>query len=447
MSSNGLNSLDYYSEHIAEMCRRYDDALERSGRTALVIGAGRPHGIFLDDQHLPYKANPYLLQWGPLSEHPGSALLVQPGKTPRLLVHAPVDYWHRIPPVPELLMQSGLEIISLSSREEITKSLAGAIRGSSATTAFIGETLSADDSFGIEAVNPPELIEILNEYRTIKTPWEIANLKAASAIGVQGHLAAEQCFRGGGSEYEIQLAFRAACNATDDEMPYPAIVALNEHAATLHYQRLDRVREQNLSLLIDAGHAVNGYAADITRSHSDDAEFGSLIEAMHELQRGLCDAALPSVDYRELHHAAHLAITALLIEIGVINATLEAAHEAGLSRSFFPHGLGHFLGLNVHDVGALYTRRQPGEKVRPDEDKHLRLTRTLAPGNVLTIEPGIYFIDSLLANLKQKPASAMINWPRVDQLRPYGGIRIEDNLYITTDGNENLTRRAFASFA
>jgi len=447
MPSNDPDGLHYYSEHIAEMCTRYDDALERSGRSVLVIGAGQPHNIFLDDQHLPYKANPYLLQWGPLSEHPGSALLVQAGLRPKLLVHAPVDYWHRVPPVPELLTHGTLEVLSFKSREEIASSLAETIKGSEATTAFIGEMLSPDASFGIEAVNPPELLELLNEYRTVKTPWEIANLKAASLIAVQGHLAAEQCFRGGGSEYEIQLAFRAACNATDAEMPYPAIVALNEHAATLHYQRLDRQREQNLSLLIDAGHAVNGYASDITRSHSDDAEFGSLIEAMHELQRELCAAALPAVDYRELHHAAHHAITALLIEIGVIRATFESAVEAGLSRSFFPHGLGHFLGLNVHDVGALYTRRQPGEAVKPEEDKYLRLTRTLAPGNVLTIEPGIYFIDSLLAELREKPAASMIDWNRVGQLQPFGGIRIEDNLHITVDGNENLTRSAFANFA
>jgi Xaa-Pro dipeptidase len=437
----------YYSEHIAELRCRYDDALERSGRAAVVIGAGQPHGIFQDDQHLPYKANPYLLQWGPLLEHPGSALLIRPGETPQLLVHVPTDYWHSVPEIPELWTHSGLEIIRLKSRDDIATLLAKTLDNTSADVAFIGETLSADDSFGIESVNPPKLIEILNEFRTVKTPWEIANMKAASLIGVQGHLAAEQCFRGGGSEYEIQLAFRAACNVTDTEMPYPAIVALNEHGATLHYQRLDRQRGPNRSLLIDAGHAVNGYASDITRSHSDDAEFGALIEAMHELQRNLCAAALPGMDYRELHHAAHQAVTALLVEIGVIDGTVEAALEARLSTSFFPHGLGHFLGLQVHDVGALYTRRKPDETTQPDEDQHLRLTRVLAPGNVLTIEPGVYFIDSLLAELKAKPAASMVNWNRIDQLHPFGGIRIEDNLHITADGNENLTRTAFGTLS
>ncbi len=430
----------HYAQHIAELQRRYDQALTACGYDRLIIAAGHPHPVFQDDQHLPYKANPWLLQWGPLTEHPGSVLLVSPGQTPRLLVHAPTDYWYRVPAVPDLLNSGGLDIELHANPESIAK----AVGDTGRSTAFIGEILSKADGFGSKAVNPPELLQLLEEDRTVKTAWEIANIRAASSIAVRGHLAARECFMGGGSEYEIQLAFRAACGSTDAEMPYPAIVALNEHGATLHYQRLDRDRGQNLSLLIDAGHAVNGYAADITRTYSDDAEFGSIIEAMHELQRSLCEAAQSGVDYRELHHAAHHALTSLLCEIEVINAQPEAATEAGLSRTFFPHGLGHFLGLQVHDVGALYTRRDPNEEAPPEEDKYLRLTRKLAPGNVITCEPGIYFIDSLLAELRDKPGAAMVNWSRVEQLRPFGGIRIEDNLHITADGNENMTRAAFA---
>jgi len=430
-----------YQHHIAELRQRYDDVLEGSGFDALLIGAGHPHNIFLDDQHLPFKTNPHLLQWGPLSEHPGSALYIPRGQTPELHVHMPTDFWSRIPPVPELFEHSGLKIILGSDPKEITR--LGSEPGG--RIAFVGEVLDESHSFGIKTVNPPDVLDRLNEYRTVKTPWEVANIHAASDIAAQGHLAAAECFAGGGSEYEIHLAFRAACSVTDEEMPYPAIVALNEHGSALHYQRLTRHRQQNMNLLIDAGCSVNGYAADITRTHSDDAEFGALIEAMHELQRSLCDAALPGVDYHELHHSAHTAITALLCEIDVITASPEVATEAGLSRTFFPHGLGHFLGLQVHDVGALYKRRTLGEEIPDGEDKYLRLTRKLAPGNVITCEPGIYFIDSLLAEVKKKPEAAMINWERVEQLRPFGGIRIEDNLHITDNGNKNLTREAFAA--
>ncbi len=428
-----------YREHIAEMRRRCDDVLERSGFDALLIGAGHPHSIFLDDQQMPFKANPHLLQWGPLQEHPGSALLIRQCQTPELFVRMPTDFWYHVPPVPELFEYSGMEIRCVADTAEIQN----LVSDTRSKIAYIGEVLIEAHSYGLSHINPPDVLDSLHEHRTVKTPWEVANIRAASESAIQGHLAAAECFASGGSEYEIQLAFRAACEVTDEEMPYPAIVALNEHGSTLHYQRLARQRQQNLSLLIDAGCGVNGYASDITRSHSDDAEFGSLIEAMHELQRSLCNAALPGVDYRQLHHAAHQAIAGLLCEIGVIDASAEAAIDAGLSRHFFPHGLGHFLGLQVHDVGALYTRRAPNEQVPEGEDKHLRLTRNLAPGNVITCEPGIYFIDSLLKELRKKPQAAMINWKRVDQLRPFGGIRIEDNLHITADGNENLTREAF----
>ena len=115
------------------------------------------------------------------------------------------------------------------------------------------------------------------------------------------------------------------------------------------------------------------------------------------------------------------------------------------SRTFFPHGLGHFLGLQVHDVGALLASGGGKQIPRPDKDPYLRLTRILEPGNVITIEPGLYFIESLLEQLRQPPARKSINWPRVENFIQFGGIRIEDNIHITETGNVNLTRDAFAA--
>ncbi len=224
-------------------------------------------------------------------------------------------------------------------------------------------------------------------------------------------------------------------------MPYPAIVALNEHSATLHYQHLNRKPKINLSLLIDAGCSVNGYASDITRTYSDNPDFGAIIEAMHELQLKLCAAAQAGTDFKNLHSTAHHAIAVLMQETGIINCPADQAVEYGLTQVFFPHGLGHFLGLQVHDVGALLSSAN-GDS---DADPYLRLTRILEPGNVLTIEPGLYFIESLLAPLRGNRAGKHLNWERVNDLQQYGGIRIEDNLHITDSGNENLTRSAFAA--
>jgi len=110
---------------------------------------------------------------------------------------------------------------------------------------------------------------------------------------------------------------------------------------------------------------------------------------------------------------------------------------------FFPHGLGHLLGLEVHDVGGFMRSPDGGDIPRPAGHPYLRLTRVLEQGFVVTMEPGLYFIPQLLAGARADERSRRINWARVDSLRKFGGIRIEDDLAVTATGCENLTRDAF----
>ena len=146
--------------------------------------------------------------------------------------------------------------------------------------------------------------------------------------------------------------------------------------------------------------------------------------------------------WAELHHEAHLALSGVLKDEKVINLSPEEAVDTGLSRVFFPHGLGHFLGIQVHDVGGHLAdpdgRRAPPPKAHP----MLRSTRTLEPGHVLTVEPGVYFINMLLDRWRhgKQARRAAINWDAVDALTPYGGVRIEDNVLVTETGPRNLTR-------
>jgi len=120
--------------------------------------------------------------------------------------------------------------------------------------------------------------------------------------------------------------------------------------------------------------------------------------------------------------------------------------ELGLTGTFFPHGIGHLLGLQVHDVGGVMGDVQGQERQRPPGHPYLRLTRMLEPGVVVTVEPGIYFIDSLLAAAHTDSRRAHIDWTVVEELKPFGGIRIEDNVVATASRPENLTRNAFAKF-
>lgn len=295
--------------------------------------------------------------------------------------------------------------------------------------------------------NPVALLQRLEQLRCRKSPYELACLREASRIGVAGHLAAERTFHQGAAEYDILLAFLAAVRQPEAELPYPPIIALNENAATLHYQRRQAsAPTRPLSLLIDAGAGCRGYGSDITRTWAaGPGLFASLVDGMHALQQELCNAVAPGVDWRELHLQAHRLVARLLRDAGIIRLAPDDALASGVSAAFLPHGLGHLLGVQVHDVGGLRPAAGAEPIPRPPGHPALRLTRVLEPGMVVTVEPGLYFIDSLLAQLRSGPHAGEVNWPLVEGLAPCGGIRIEDNVVVTAFGHENLTRSAFAA--
>jgi len=148
--------------------------------------------------------------------------------------------------------------------------------------------------------------------------------------------------------------------------------------------------------------------------------------------------------YPELHIHAHHMLAEVLREHGFIRMSAESAVTSGVTSAFLPHGLGHPIGLQVHDVAGFQQNERGGTISRPDGHPYLRMTRVLEPGMVVTIEPGLYFIDMLLDELRSKPITKDIDWARVDAFRQYGGIRIEDDVVCTDGAPENLTRDAFA---
>jgi Xaa-Pro dipeptidase len=134
-------------------------------------------------------------------------------------------------------------------------------------------------------------------------------------------------------------------------------------------------------------------------------------------------------------------------QIGLTKLPGQAALESGVTSVFFPHGIGHLLGLQVHDVGGVMGDAKGHERERPKGHPFLRLTRMLEPGVVVTVEPGIYLIDSLLAGAHADQRRPHIDWTVVEELKPFGGVRIEDNVAATTQKPENMTRDAFARVA
>ncbi len=429
-----------YADHVELLQQRASRLLADSGHEHLLIASGRERMQFLDDRPFGFRANPHFLAWLPLESHTDGWLCISPGKRPKLLYHQPHDYWHLPPSDPEGFWVEHFDIVVLRRPEDARAHLPDI----SAHMAVIGEKEWAVGD--IVPNNPPEIIHPLHFQRAWKSAYELECMRQASRRAVRGHLAAEGAFRAGLSEADIQRAFLAACHHADDDTPYRNIVALNEHAAVLHYQHRDRRPPQrHQSFLIDAGASFNGYASDITRTWSaDDARFESLIDAVDAVQLELVAGARQGVDYRDLHLDAHRRLAVVLRNMDLVRIDPDIIVESGISSTFFPHGLGHYLGLQVHDVGG-FMKNASGETIdKPANHPYLRLTRTLEPDQVLTIEPGIYFIPMLLDELRRGPHSSAVNWGEVQRMLPFGGVRIEDDIRVTWAEPENLTRVAFA---
>jgi Xaa-Pro dipeptidase len=440
------SSLDtLYPDHLAEVARRTETALAACGYDGVLLHSGEARLLFLDDHHYPYRAHAPFKLWAPLLDAPDSFIFFTPGAKPRLVFYKPTDFWYLAASIPASWWPASFDIVEVDSREAAR----GALPAALGRIAYIGDAFAELGSWGVAAINPEPLLNRLDYPRARKTGYELECLREANRIGARGHRAAEGTFRAGGTEYDIHQAFVAACGQREQELPYNAIVALNESASVLHYQVLQRTRPaQHRTLLLDAGASYAGYGSDITRTFAySDPGFQSLIDAMERLQLGLCALVKPGVDWRDIHLAAVNAIGGVLAEAGILRCSAAEAVDNGVARLFFPHGIGHLLGIQVHDVGGTLADESGRTIPRPPRDPALRLTRVLEPGFVVTMEPGLYFIDALLEPARQGPLARHVHWGRVDALRPFGGVRIEDDLAVTRDGCENLTRDAFMAIA
>ena len=440
MSETSLDRL--YEPHLQTLMRRTEQALAATSFDALVIHAGRPPTQFLDDQDYPYKVNPHFKAWVPITDNPHCILVVVPGARPKLLFYRPNDYWHKPAALPQAPWTAQIDVIAMDDPSKAGQHWAALKR-----VAHIGpEGCAGGDSAG---VNPPELITRLHYERAVKTPYELECMRRASLLGARGHRAALDTFRRGGSEYEAHMRYLEACAQREEEMPYNNIVAYNENSAVLHYQHLERTAPASLrSFLLDAGAQYRGYASDITRTYAAaPGRYADLVAAVDQAQQALCAEILPGRDYRDVHLSAHRILGDVMQRVGLTKLPGQAALESGVTSVFFPHGIGHLLGLQVHDVGGVMGDSQGHERQRPKDHPYLRLTRMLEPGVVVTVEPGIYLIDSLLAAARADARRAEINWAVVEELKPFGGVRIEDNVVATATQPENMTRDAFAKAA
>ncbi len=434
MNPNELSVL--YNQHLERLGAGYAQALATCGYDAAVVHSGAPQKRSeFDDQYWPLRVTPHFQHWLPLAEAE-CAVVVVPGKRPKLIWNKQVSFWEKPAKVEGEHWQAGFDIALVTTLDAARAELP------QGRVAFVGQERwrAASWGFAEQDVAPKALLEHLDQLRTLKSDYEVACLAEANRRAAEGHLALGRAFRAGeASELDLHLLYLRATGQDDPETPYKNIVALGENAATLHhvsYSRATPAGTGSQALLVDAGATFMGYCSDITRTYVKDGSasasaFASLLAGVERFQQSLCDAIAVGEKYEALHNRAHRDVADTLRDAGVLKVSADEAIAGGVTRAFFPHGLGHSLGLQCHDVGCALVRPQPS-------NPFLRNTSSIAEGQCFTIEPGIYFIDPLLEPLRQGPIGSSVDWELVAELRKFGGIRIEDDLVVV--GGDRVTR-------
>jgi len=424
-----------FQDHLSTRMDYLGKALQTHAFDALVVSSGEPFTYFADDQEAPFNTIPHFRHYCPITG-PHHVLVLKPGTRPTLIRYAPEDFWYEQLPLGTPFWAACFDIVEAPSLEAVWEHV-----GKPKRAAYIGNEVDRAAEAGLET-NPAGLTAWLDWGRSFKTPYEIHCIEEATVLGARGHQAGRKAFLAGASELEIHYAFMEAVGCLEFQLAFPSIVALNEKGATLHYENKRSFRAGN-SLLLDCGARTLGYASDITRTTvgpACDPRFKALLDGMERNQQALCKAVAPGVPFGELHHLSHLKLAGLLKELDILRAEPEDAVRLGLTRPFYPHGLGHHLGIQVHDVAGRLANPQGNVSAPPAEHPALRTTRTVETGHVLTIEPGCYFIPMLLRPFRTNEHSGRFNWKLIDELAPNGGIRIEDNVFVTETGGRNLTR-------
>jgi len=296
-----------------------------------------------------------------------------------------------------------------------------------------------DRSFNVDT---DTLVDAITYCRSIKTEDELDLMRHAASVNNIAHRKVMASIKPGLYEYEMKAIF-------DFEQisrgllfgAYNGIHAAGKNSAILHYTDCEDRLENGDLYLIDAGYEYQGYASDVTRTYPANGRFtgdqAAVYQTVLNALNSIIDAVKPGVKMENLHLAASEIIVRGLKKMGILKGSVEDLMENDIFALFFPHGLGHFLGLDTHDVGG-YPKGV--ERIDRPGIRFLRARRELQPGMVITIEPGLYFIPALLKPaLEDDVKSKFLNRSKLESLYEFGGVRIEDNLIITEDGYENMT--------
>ncbi len=288
-----------------------------------------------------------------------------------------------------------------------------------------------------------KLIQAVVDQRIVKSPEEVAEIERACAIGYEMHTTAMQLCRPGVPEQEIAGRISGIASSKGCIVSFPSILSM--HGEIMHGYPSPRPLEAGRLMLCDCGAETNeNYCSDNTRTTPISGRFDSrqrdIYQAVVDAHDHVFEIARPGLKWWDAHFAAARVITERLQDLGLMKGNVDDSLAAGAHALFFPHGLGHAMGMDVHDMEGLGQIHVGfDDEVRPNLNQFgtnaLRFGRRLREGYVMTDEPGIYFIPALIDEWSAKGHCAeFLNFDRIETYKDFGGIRIEDDLLITADG-------------
>ncbi|KAF7594282.1 hypothetical protein BBP40_009682 [Aspergillus hancockii] len=434
--------------------RRVADILQAHGDCApgVIYLEGQKTRLIEDnDEAMPFRQRRffYYLSGCPL---PDSSLIYDINADKLTLFIPPIDpedvIWSGLPLSPEEALKL-YDVDSVLATTEVNATLAsiGLAYSNNAVAFAIADQVSNKTTFkGFAETNLSVLKGAIEKARVVKDKYEIALVRKANDISAKAHIAAIKASKTAANEREIEGAFIATCIANGArEQSYHPIVACGANGATLHYGKNDdnlidpATNQSKKNVLIDAGGEYRAYCSDITRVFPLGGKFTTetrqIYEIVLQMQTECIEMLREEVQWEVVHAHAHRVAIKGLLKLGILRGSEDELFDKRVSVAFFPHGLGHYLGMDTHDTGG-----NPNYGDKDAMYKYLRVRGRLPAGSVITVEPGIYFCRFIINPYIQSPEiGKYIDAAVLERYWAVGGVRIEDNIHVTRDGYENLT--------
>lgn len=452
------------TSHFQDRRSQFLDRLAASGGGPVLLVSGGEVPRNYPANVVPYRPDSNFLFFFDNPE-PGSAALFDPAdRTVTLFLRkrTPEDaLWHgAVPSFADMLTHHAVDtvlpvedVVDSAQKKAAGRPLRSiAVVDPEATklaNTITGESLVFLDS---DKVADAQLIQDIGQLRAVKTAEEIDQMRRTAAITTEAHTAAMAHTKVGAAEQDLAGIVTGVFARHGCVPAYNNILSVR--GEVLHNNHHGNTLQDGDIVLLDAGaEGHNGFCSDITRCWPANGEFTVESAQIYDIVLNAEEAAIeivkPGVRYRDVHMTASRVIAQGLADVGVLVGNADALVESGAHALFFPHGVGHLIGLDVHDMEAFGDAiAYPDGRTRSEQfgTGYLRLDMDLQAGMTFTIEPGIYFVPAILRDPKfREEFKDQVNWNRAEEYlqmndgRGFGGIRIEDDVLCTDDGYEVLT--------